>query len=937
MGWIASLGYTSSAPNGSAINVADTNPNRYINILKSGQWSSSATASQFASAQLDDNQYPTQSFTGVLPFTFPTGAFVNVPYRFIWSAGTKGQWTFVGSNTSVTNSGTGGSFTGGTGNNLTVTVDGTGAGYIIFTPSSLSIQFVGTGSWGSAGTAQIFLVRDSDVTNGDYAAGKIFTREYIALLSGLNAKTIRVMGQMLKGNGSENNQVKWAYRTQTSTLTWGGSKIFSALWSGGYGASGQITGTDQLTAAPSTSIGLGAWVNGETVQGQILNDATKINITGASSNGGNVQLLVNSTAALTPAQSIWVNNVLGTTEANGIQTILTVDDATHVTINVPFVHAYSSGGTIGIQTLTVTGKSGGTKFICSTSGIPVRQNFDTFYDSNSSGLVTFTYDALLDRVRAATGGVHAYPPASVLANLANSVNANLWATIPWYADDDWVTQWSGEILNNLRYSLYFYPEWGNEVGWSFQFPASQWVTQVAGVLGFSNAVHGYYALRTRQVMEIIGTVWLSRKERLRRVLAYQGAQGESTTLNVRMKGSLLSSYGYNTTPNRPIDFCEVIAFAPYAGGTNYSMGTDISNNAAPTSQNASFFQSVIDAWDAGNTSGAIALVDADIRSGRTAVFNVTGSGTTFTTVDGGGTPTAHGWVGPVNIAFSGATYTGVTTSDMYLATITGTNTFTVQKFANGFATGSAISTGTTTGTMNAGIVGRNSRNITNMFALNSTMYQAAEWLAASMDGDRPAGMANVRTEQYEGNLEPVGPTMAHCATIGLTSANSSLSFTGDTTSSSATIRNISSSLINGMIVGAAITGTNITGTPTITAIDTINFTITISSGAAVTGTGTGVSLALSGSGAIPASNLQQALIAWKNDPMAAATQTLYFQQSMGLDAGNTATFGKMLHARTPSQLVLLGGGAYALVSGPGINDPKWKMYDGFAAFNSGLG
>lgn len=516
-----------------------------------------------------------------------------------------------------------------------------------------------------------------------------------------------------------------------------------------------------------------------------------------------------------------------------------------------------------------------------------------------------------------------------MCSLANAVNANLWPTIPWHADDNFVTQWATTALSNLNYNLYFMPEYGNEVGWSFQFPASQWVTQMGSVLGFSNLVHGYYSLRVRQTMGLIGTAWASRPERLRRVLAYQGAQGESTTLNARMKGSLLSGYGYDISPNRPIDVCETIAYAPYCGGTNYSNGTDITNNAAPTSQNAPFFQSVIDAWDNGQISAAIALIDDDIRRGRTGVFNVTASGTTFTTAS------AHGWVGSVPVSFQGAPYTGVTTVDMYLMTITGASTFTIQRYVNGFASGSAISAGTSTGTMTVGLVGRNSRSVTNMLALNSTMHPSAEWLAASMDGDRPAGMAPVRIEQYEGNTEPKGPTAAMCAAISLTSASSSLAFTGDTTSASAIVRNISPTLINGMIVGGTVTGTNITGSPTVSAIDTINFTVTLSSGAAVTGSGTGVSLSLGGSGVVPASNLQQALIAFKNNSLAADMQTAYFAQAMGQDAG-AATYQLMLHAKTPAQLVLLGGGDYALVSGPGILDPKWQMYNGFANFSSNI-
>jgi hypothetical protein len=73
-------------------------------------------------------------------------------------------------------------------------------------------------------------------------------------------------------------------------------------------------------------------------------------------------------------------------------------------------------------------------------------------------------------------------------------------------------------------------------------------------------------------------------------------------------------------------------------------------------------------------------------------------------------------------------------------------------------------------------------------------------------------------------------------------------------------------------------------------------------------------------------------LAWKNDPISAATQKLYFDQFMGADPNNTATYGLMTHSKTPAHLVLLGGGLYGLVSGAMPNSTPYKLYDGFADF-----
>lgn len=69
-------------------------------------------------------------------------------------------------------------------------------------------------------------------------------------------------------------------------------------------------------------------------------------ITGAANNGsGKVRLTLNNTTTLASNMVITVAGIVGTTEANGTLTVLTVVDGTHVDLDVAYSHAYVSGGT----------------------------------------------------------------------------------------------------------------------------------------------------------------------------------------------------------------------------------------------------------------------------------------------------------------------------------------------------------------------------------------------------------------------------------------------------------------------------------------------------------------------------------------------------------------------------------------------------------------
>ncbi|MFK5950848.1 MAG: hypothetical protein QM500_19015 [Methylococcales bacterium] len=83
------------------------------------------------------------------------------------------------------------------------------------------------------------------------------------------------------------------------------------------------------------------------ITGDIFAHSSRSLVTGAANNGaGKVRLAVEDTSKLTTGETVKVNEVVGTTEANGFH-VFTVIDATHIDLDsVNFSNAYVSGGTI---------------------------------------------------------------------------------------------------------------------------------------------------------------------------------------------------------------------------------------------------------------------------------------------------------------------------------------------------------------------------------------------------------------------------------------------------------------------------------------------------------------------------------------------------------------------------------------------------------------
>lgn len=435
----------------------------------------------------------------------------------------------------------------------------------------------------------------------------------------------------------------------------------------------------------------------------------------------------------------------------------------------------TNANTSTTPTLNVNGR--GAKTITNTQGLALSAG-----NIAAGSLATFVYDGVLDAVLWKSNGISTTIPIEAQVSLANKLNVNLWTNSPPMVDDTYVTNWATYVRDNLNSVLKFYPEYSNEM-WNFQFPGTQWGYQRGLVFGFPNSssrpINGYFGIRNRQIMgDIIPTVFLGQMSRVRRTLMYQAGGNDSQTTTYRMGGADLAPSGvstgtgnaayssftgsanYTTSPNRPIDVVEVIGYAPYAGGTNLCTGQDV--GCTPNAANATFYQSLIALVEAGNTAAVVSAVDDDIQQGLMSAQTVTASGTTFTT------PLVHGFVANTSdIAFTvsgGTSYSGLVSGGLYRVTSTPTTTtFTMQAYIAGSPGGANINAGSAgTGVVMVGL-----SPYRNLVRLSNTWFVRGETIAALYDGDRPIGMLPLRQEQYEGGLEPKGPSAAQCVSLGV--------------------------------------------------------------------------------------------------------------------------------------------------------------------------
>lgn len=447
---------------------------------------------------------------------------------------------------------------GGTGFNLNVV--GVNP-RVVFTsaataPTGWVIQF--NPSYAFVGMGNMVLCRIAD--EAAIAAGQIFTTDFINVIKKLNPKALRnLVWQNINGS---NESKPWTYRNQLTAAYYSSNNRIqpSALVSGS-GVFTYSAGGDAYSAASYPDMP-GSWTEGETFQGIIP-------VSGA-----------NQTTA--PTMNVGGRGA------------------------IPILTQYTS--TLGVGQIS----------------------------GNTSA--TFVYSAILNSVLWNSGGLSTGPSIECLVNMANAANISLWYQFPGQTIDAEVLPISSYVNTHLSSKLNAYFEYSNEV-WNFAggFQQTFWAQSLGLALGFPNANEepqfGWYALRVRQIFGNITTNWnYSIGPKLQRVMAFQAAGPSTATQTYRFQGAdlntglgytLYNSYvnaNYHTAPNRPIDFCDVLAYAVYYSGaqlTNFD-----ANYISLGAGGVTGLLTAADNYALGTPAAiasAFAFVDADVRAGAGGV------------------------------------------------------------------------------------------------------------------------------------------------------------------------------------------------------------------------------------------------------------------------------------------------------------------------------
>jgi hypothetical protein len=548
-----------SGPIGKAqINIGSVDtPGAFMNFMKG--YGSQSFAVGTSPSDLDVNGYPNKALAGNI------GGAIAMPSRFCrrdvtwvikWPATTILKFVVNNATSKILSANA--TVSGGTNSAMTISGNGS-AGRVEFvfescSGGSISFYFPG-GFANSAGAGGLVLVRKLDETlyDSETAAGLTpFTREFIALLKGpasLHPKTIRPMGWINTGPANVTNQVQWRYRTRPNSLSWTNDQFPTGAWGG------TVRGTDNYVvgAAPDTPA---TWTGGEVIQGIVTN-----------------------------------------------------------------------ANTIAAPTLNVNGR--GAKPIVNSQGLGLSPG-----SIPANSLATFVYDSVLDKVLYTRGGVTGSVPLEAQVSLANQAMVNLWTVVPAWADDDYVTSWAAYVRDNLNQSLSFYPEYSNEI-WNFAFPQTQWAYQRGRALGWPNAnnepLHGWYGLRTRQIMGRIKSLWtakgraLSSLKRVMAAYAIPSAVNQAQVYRLEgrdLVGTMYPKYldyvggvdpGYNVPGNQPIDFCDVLAYAPYVSGANFPA---LDQHYTQAMASALQMAATNFAEGAKGATTALKWLDEDIRAGK---------------------------------------------------------------------------------------------------------------------------------------------------------------------------------------------------------------------------------------------------------------------------------------------------------------------------------
>jgi hypothetical protein len=420
----------------------------------------------------------------------------------------------------------------------------------------------------------------------------------------------------------------------------------------------------------------------------------------------------------------------------------------------------------------------------------------------ANSIWTLTYSSVYNYWTGRVGGFQQRAPIEQHIALCNQVYAHLWFNIPhrWGPADG--TALATLVKTTLKGQLDFYPEFGNEV-WNTVSTQTSFITNIGTTLGITSGnnenLHFAHGLLHRRMMGAITTAWGGPEPRLKRVMAFQAYGGTSQNDTYRFKGADIATvaqggkvansgaintlwtncYGapnYTASPDRPIDYADVLAYATYYSGgelqqfdVNY-VPTNLANLPSKTITGISQANPGVITY--GSDPGYVTGDRLNIRSvvGMTQIngSNVTVTRLTATTYSMytdatlGTTVDTTGYTAYSSGGLSGKfdKVSGLTSAANSYALGTPADIETAMAWVdNDLRTGSQYdsSTGVLTQT-----------NTQNLIDFSTNIYPGWETIAANYDASRPGiGLRTLTVECYEGGFGPIAPSTASCTTLGI--------------------------------------------------------------------------------------------------------------------------------------------------------------------------
>lgn len=320
--------------------------------------------------------------------------------------------------------------------------------------------------------------------------------------------------------------------------------------------------------------------------------------------------------------SIWAGSASGTnTYTATLSGVGALVDGT--SIQLQFTSANTSAPTLnlnGFGAISIAGMDGAAISAASTI--------------TAASLWTLVYDAGLNVWLGLNSGLQSGVPTSLQCLFANQLGCDLWVNIPGHATDAFANTIITSVRDNLNATGWF--EYCNEV-WNTAagFAQTAWATARGAALGFPSAsgqqYHGWYALRVRQIMASVATIY-GVNSRYKRVLAFQAFGDPVAIPKYRMNGfdlngtnfPLYASAGYpnyDMAPNRPVDFADVFSYATYYSGAQLKNASTGYANTMTTDGPPGYTVGLLGAADdyatsiPANMANALSWVDWDFRQG----------------------------------------------------------------------------------------------------------------------------------------------------------------------------------------------------------------------------------------------------------------------------------------------------------------------------------